>query len=104
MGIVSFCSIWQSCGMHLNNQFREQIALNLANFATATLPHEDNRAAVVVLLNEAGLGADVKGLPMTTQWSDAPAILLTRRALTLRNHPGQWAIAAFVQARHLTNS
>ena len=31
------------------------------------------------------------GLPVHEAWSDAPALILTRRAATLRKHAGQWA-------------
>jgi mutator protein MutT len=36
-------------------------------------------------------GADLPALPHHDVWSDAPALLLTRRAETLRSHAGQWA-------------
>ena len=49
-------------------------------------------AAVAVALTDAGHGAGLPGLPQHAQWSDAPALLLTRRAVTLRNHSGQWAL------------
>jgi len=54
-------------------------------------PHQP-RAAVAVAVTRAGLGAGVAGLPVHEQWSDAPALLLTRRAKTLRRHAGQWAM------------
>ena len=41
---------------------------------------------------EEGHGADVPGLPRHDDWSEAPAILLTRRAADLRRHAGQWAL------------
>ena len=78
--------------MYLDDKFNSQIARNLAGFTTHTLSQGANRAAVVILLTDAGFGADIRGLPGTSAWSDAPAILLTRRALTLRKHPGQWAL------------
>lgn len=42
------------------------------------------RAAVAVGVTEQGLGADLPGLPRHATWSDAPALLLTRRAEGLR--------------------
>ena len=54
-------------------------------------PAGRHRAAVAVVVTEQGHGADLPGLPPQTQWSDAPALLLTRRAETLRSHAGQWA-------------
>ena len=50
------------------------------------------RAAVAVVVAEEGLGAALPGLPAPAVWSDHAALLLTRRALTLRQHPGQWAL------------
>lgn len=49
-------------------------------------------AAVALPVTVEGHGADVAGLPRNGQWSDAPAVLLTRRARTLRSHAGQWAL------------
>jgi mutator protein MutT len=57
------------------------------------LPAEGRRqAAVALALTEAGFGAEVAGLPSHPDWRDAPALLLTRRAETLRAHAGQWAL------------
>lgn len=50
------------------------------------------RAAVAVGVTEQGLGADLPGLPRYATWSDAPALLLTRRAEGLSSHAGQWAL------------
>jgi len=65
----------------------------LARFVVRPIPSDGrHRAAVAVAITEAGHGADVKGMPEFTEWSTAPALLLTRRALTLRQHAGQWAM------------
>ncbi|HRD83693.1 MAG TPA: CoA pyrophosphatase [Rubrivivax sp.] len=45
----------------------------------------------MVVLEE-GSGACIPGLASPGQWSRAPALLLTRRALSLRQHAGQWAL------------
>lgn len=50
------------------------------------------RAAVAVVVTEQGFGAEVEGLPRLASWSQAPALLLTRRASDLRAHAGQWAM------------
>ncbi|MCR9277356.1 MAG: CoA pyrophosphatase [Pseudomonadaceae bacterium] len=50
------------------------------------------KAAVALTIVDAGHGADIDGLPITSQPSDAPALVLTRRAATLRAHAGQWAL------------
>jgi len=55
-------------------------------------PDGRRRAAVVVALTEAGMGAGVEGLPRHDDWSTAPALLLTKRASDLRAHAGQWAM------------
>ena len=55
-------------------------------------PADRRRAAVVVAVTEAGLGAEVQGTPVHAQWSDATALLLTRRAAGLSAHAGQWAM------------
>lgn len=62
-------------------------------FEVHTIPHEGRRhAAVALVLVEAGLGAQVPGLPRQESWSPLPALLLTRRAAALRAHAGQWAL------------
>ena len=65
----------------------------LQAFEVRALEAEGRRhAAVAVPVTEAGLGAGVPGLPELPAWSDAPALLLTRRADSLRSHAGQWAL------------
>ena len=56
------------------------------------VPANQARAAVALAVVEEGHGADVPGLPRHDDWSEAPAILLTRRAADLRRHAGQWAL------------
>jgi 8-oxo-dGTP pyrophosphatase MutT (NUDIX family) len=50
------------------------------------------KAAVAVVVSEAGHGAGVEGMPQHEGWSSATALLLTRRASDLRAHAGQWAM------------
>jgi mutator protein MutT len=65
----------------------------LQGFDVRGLPAEGRQhAAVAVAVSEAGHGAGLPGLPTHPAWSDAPALLLTRRASTLRRHAGQWAL------------
>ncbi len=65
----------------------------LGAFATRTIDATGRRcAAVAVVLTEEGMGAGIDGLPVHATWRDAPALLLTRRAETLRAHAGQWAL------------
>ena len=60
--------------------------------AQAISPGERRHAAVALAITEEGPGASIEGLPQHTHWSDNPALLLTRRAATLRSHAGQWAL------------
>ena len=65
----------------------------LARFDVRAIePAGRRRAAVVVAVTEAGLGAEVQGTPVHAQWSGATALLLTRRAAGLSAHAGQWAM------------
>lgn len=50
------------------------------------------RAAVALVVLDEGPGAVVRGLSAPAQWSARPAMLLTRRAATLRQHANQWAL------------
>ena len=76
--------------VHLTStQLRER----LAGFDVRGIdPAGRRRAAVAVAVTEAGHGAEVQGTPHHAQWSDAPALLLTRRAAGLSSHAGQWAM------------
>jgi len=55
-------------------------------------PGERRHAAVALVVTEEGAGADIEGLPTHGHWSETPAMLLTRRAQSLRSHAGQWAL------------
>lgn len=78
--------------MICSNGFRRRLAANLDGFALAARRRTDaRRAAVAVTVVAAGYGAEIDGLPGHAHWSDAAALVLTRRAAGLRNHAGQWA-------------
>ncbi len=65
----------------------------LARFQPQPLPAEGlRRAAVALVCTEAGHGAGLPGFPKHARWQADPALLLTRRAETLRAHAGQWAL------------
>src|SRR6476469_2555377 len=49
-------------------------------------------AAVAVAVAEEGYGAWIEGLARPAGWSREAALILTRRASHLRDHPGQWAL------------
>ncbi len=47
---------------------------------------------MAVALAEEGWGAQLAGLPAPAEWSTRAAVILTKRALDLGNHAGQWAL------------
>ncbi|MED5340276.1 MAG: CoA pyrophosphatase [Pseudomonadota bacterium] len=49
------------------------------------------QAAVAVVVTDVGPGADLPGIEDSRSWSDHAALILTRRAESLRKHSGQWA-------------
>ncbi len=72
---------------------RALLRQRLQAFDLRALPRGERRhAAVAVAVTESGLGPDLPGLPQHDAWSDAPALLLTRRAADLSSHAGQWAM------------
>ncbi len=78
--------------MQLDAALREHISRHLTAFALHGVQAPGRRAAVALALVEEGWGAEFPGLPRPTVWSAQAAVLLTRRAMHLRNHPGQWAL------------
>ncbi|MEM1228975.1 MAG: CoA pyrophosphatase [Pseudomonadota bacterium] len=74
------------------SQLRAQLQTRLAAFPRQAATDAGTPAAVVLGVTELGYGADVAGLPRYADWQRAPALLLTRRAATLRRHAGQWAL------------
>ena len=54
------------------------------------------QAAVAVVVTDVGPGADLPGIEDSRSWSDHAALILTRRAESLLNHPGQWAFPEVV--------
>ena len=71
---------------------KDRIAANLASFSSRKSPVDDaHHAAVAITVTDVGFGADLPGLPEHSQWQADAALLLTRRAATLRKHAGQWA-------------
>lgn len=49
-------------------------------------------AAVAVAVVDEGFGAELPGIRRPAMWSENAALILTRRAQSLRNHAGQWAL------------
>ena len=77
----------------LDDQLRGALRERMQGFDVRTIasPHLP-RAAVALVLLDAGSGADLAGLPRHDRPRADAAILLTRRATTLRTHAGQWAL------------
>jgi len=80
-------------GMVIDDSLREQIRRNLS--ALQVRPADPGRhrpAAVALAVIEEGDGARLAGLTTPEGWSQEAALLLTRRALGLRDHAAQWAL------------
>ena len=76
-----------------NPALREQITAALRGFDVRRLAVDGaHHAAVALALIDEGHGADLEGLPAWPEPSSRAALLLTRRAETLRAHAGQWAL------------
>jgi 8-oxo-dGTP pyrophosphatase MutT (NUDIX family) len=79
--------------MHSGSEFRQAVQSRLQGFEVRTLDgHNSQAAAVAVAITECGRGAELPGMPVHTEWSDEAALVVTRRAMTLRRHAGQWAL------------
>ena len=79
--------------MQRDLSLRQRLEANLRAFDVRALDVADrHHAAVAVTIVDAGHGADLPGLPQHEHWSEQAALILTRRASTLRNHAGQWAL------------
>ena len=79
--------------MQRDESLRARIAQHLDAFAVqAAAAGPLHAAAVAVAISDEGHGADLPGFPGHATWSDQAALILTRRALHLRKHAGQWAL------------
>ena len=79
--------------MQRDRHLRTRIERHLHGFAGQAHAEGGSRAAAVaVAVVDEGPGADLPGLPRHAHWSRRAALVLTRRAHTLRNHPNQWAL------------
>ncbi len=76
----------------LTSSLKERIRARLDAFPVQLADVDDaHHAAVAITVTGTGFGADLPGLPVHEAWNEAPALILTRRAATLRKHAGQWA-------------
>ena len=79
--------------MHRNDNLRLSIQQRLQQTPVHSVADTDlRRAAVALVLVDAGFGAGLPGFAQHPDWSDEAAFLLTRRATTLSSHAGQWAL------------
>jgi 8-oxo-dGTP pyrophosphatase MutT (NUDIX family) len=79
--------------MLFDHSLRQHIQRNLSAFQLQRAHVGSHRAAAVaVAVVEEGDGARLDGLAIPDDWSRQAALILTRRASGLRNHPDQWAL------------
>lgn len=79
--------------MQLNEALRRSIGQRLSTWTVEPVDAAERpRAAVALVLLQAGLGADLPGFPAPPAWSDEAALLLTRRPHHMTRHAGQWAL------------
>jgi 8-oxo-dGTP pyrophosphatase MutT (NUDIX family) len=72
---------------------RQRIVEHLQAFEVYRADVAGHRAAAVaVAITDEGYGADLAGIAEPQGWSTAAALVLTRRAGSLRAHAGQWAL------------
>jgi 8-oxo-dGTP pyrophosphatase MutT (NUDIX family) len=71
---------------------RDTLVRHLAAFPVRAADSAARAAAVAVTVTDAGLGSQLSGMPSHASWHPGAALVLTRRSLKLRNHPGQWAL------------
>jgi len=80
-------------GMRCDEALKARIRDHLRSFEIrAADPGTHRVAAVAVAVAEEGQGAVLDGIVAPAEWSDEAALILTRRASSLRDHAGQWAL------------
>lgn len=85
----------QQADLVCNAALRALLAARLEAFERLDQADEgmaEGRAAVALTVVDEGHGADLDGLPAHETWQERAALVLTRRAATLRRHAGQWAL------------
>jgi mutator protein MutT len=76
-----------------NDELLHHIGANLKRFDRQTHAKEGlQKAAVAITIVDIQHDPDLHEIPFLEAWSGHAAIVLTRRAATLRNHAGQWAL------------
>ena len=79
--------------MQRDAALRDLVAARLAGWSHHA-PDETGlkRAAVALVITDEGPGSTLRGLQRNGHWSTEAALILTRRAKSLRGHAGQWAL------------
>ena len=79
--------------MQRDESLRQQVVASLAGWDRHA-PDEAGlkRAAVALTIADEGPGSALWGLQKNGHWSTQAALILTRRAASLRGHAGQWAL------------
>ena len=76
-----------------NENLLRHIGANLKRFVRRADATEGlKEAAVAITIVDTRHGPDLHGIPFRESWAGHAAILLTKRAFSLRNHAGQWAL------------
>jgi 8-oxo-dGTP pyrophosphatase MutT (NUDIX family) len=79
--------------MLCDDALKEQVRRHLVTLNVRRAdPGVHRIAAVAVAVAEEGEGARLEGIADPAGWSREAALILTRRASSLRDHPGQWAL------------
>ena len=79
--------------MKCDDEFKKLVTTHLTKFSIRRAPADAGRCAAVALaIVDGAYGADLAGLAQYETWQSQAALVLTRRAHSLRNHPGQWAL------------
>lgn len=76
-----------------NDELLWHIRTNLNRFDIRTNDKEGlKQAAVAITIVDIKHDPEIHDIPFCESWISDAAIILTRRALKLRKHPGQWAL------------
>ena len=79
--------------MQRDDALQQQVAEALAAWPLLAADEAGfKRAAVALAITDEGPGSGLWGLQRSGHWSTEAALILTRRAASLRGHAGQWAL------------
>ena len=79
--------------MQRDDALQQQVADALAGWPLLAADEAGlKRAAVALAITDEGPGSGLWGLQRSGHWSTEAALILTRRAASLRGHAGQWAL------------